>query len=348
MRSPLGRARTRVALPTWRFGRLGVTGAFAVAALLLILAIGAVLDLSASRAGQGRLAEYIRTAMTDPVASIAAAARTHRIVFVADIHGSGATKRLAADAIQAVATQTGLDAVVLEVSSDAQPFIDRYINTAPENTASLMANPAVLRQPNPAAHEYLQIYRRIWRINENVGPDRRIAIYGADAPGWPPSSAVSPAELSRRYAHRDSVMLEVIERRIFLRNPRARVLIFMTGFHGLKGGRGELKTGGTAPVNVLWLAARLQARHPGEVATFLTDAPAGPTSGEVAEYVGTRVPEFLGDEMPSRTFAVRISDAFDVLSDPLVERDSPGVDFEILPRGYNLRDMADTYIRIGS
>jgi len=337
-----------VVLPTGRFGRLGVTGAFGVAALLLILVIGAVLDLSASRAGQGRLAEYIETAMVDPVEAIVSAARTHRIIFLADVHGSAATKRLAAEAIEAVAASSGVDAVVLDVTSDAQAYIDRYIDSSPENTASLLAHPAVLQEPNPASREYLDVYRRVWRINRNVGPDRRISIYAADAPDWPPEKAISPAEFARRYARRDSVMAEIIEQRIFLRNPRARVLIFMGGFHGLQSGRGALQTGGAAPTNVTWLATRLNARHPGEIVTFLTDAPTGRVNGAVAEYVGTRIPEFLGDDLPSRNFAVRINDAFDAIADPLIERDSPGLDFEILPRGYNLRDMADTWIRIGS
>ena len=346
MRSPLGRARTRLALPTGRFGRLGVTGAFGVAALLVILIIGAVLDLSASRAGQGRLASYIETGMMEPVEAIAAAARTHRIIFLADIHGAAGTKRLAADAVEEIASTVGLDAVVLDIASDAQAYIDRYIDTSPENTASLLSNPAVLRESSPASREFLELYRRIWRINQKLGADRRISVYAADAPGWPPSDAVSPAAFARRYAQRDSMMLEVIERRIFSRNPRARILIFMGGFHGLKGGRGMLQTGGTAPADVTWLVTRLQARHPGEVMTFLTDAATGRTNDDVAEYVGTRIPEFLGDDLPRRSFAVRINDAFDAVADPLVERDRPGLDFEVLPRGYNLRDVADTWIRI--
>lgn len=138
-----------------------------------------------------------------------------------------------------------------------------------------------------------------------------------------------------------------MEQRIseFLRQqPRARMLIFMTGFHGLKSGFGQVQTGGTAPVQIAWLGSRLAAAMPEEVFSFLVDAPASTRSADVTAYSGTVLSEIFDQNGVDRTFVTPITSEFDAFSRPLITRKSPGVSFELMPRDYELSDLADAYI----
>jgi hypothetical protein len=331
--------------PRHKYGRLGVTGAFAAVALIVILIAGWLIDRRASTEEEAKLAELARDRDEAPVTAIANAARANRIVFLSDIHNSTATKRLAAQAIERIVATTGLDILALEVGSDQQTVIDQYLDLTREDAALLLTNGQTIREPGHATREYLNIYRTVWKLNQKLGADERIQIVAADLPGWPPARALAPAEAARKAAERDAHMQKQIQDMINL-NPGARVLVFMTGFHGLKSGTGELQTGGTTPVQIAWLGSRLERSAPEEVYTFLVDAPGSGTSTDIVNYSGTSLAQMLQRNGVNRTFVSRITSEFDAFSQPLVIRKQPGLTFQISPRNYRLSDIADAYIHL--
>ncbi|HEX6065777.1 MAG TPA: hypothetical protein VFZ04_16210, partial [Longimicrobiales bacterium] len=207
MWNPLKSIRRRSMLPRRKYGRMGVTSVFAGAALLIILIAGWLIEQQAGNDDEAALVERARAAGDDPVSAIVNAARANRITLLSDIHESAATKRLAARAIEQIVATSGLDVLVLEVGADLQPIIDRYLNVAPEDASLLVTNERTLREPGPASRTYLEIYRTVWKLNEQLGADRRIQILAADLPGWPPARALAPAELARRSAERDPHMM---------------------------------------------------------------------------------------------------------------------------------------------
>jgi hypothetical protein len=330
-------------LPRQKYGRMGVTSAFAGAALVVILIAGWLIESQASNDDEAALIELARAADTDPVSAIANAARANRITILSDIHESAATKQLAARAIEKIAATSGLDVLVLEVGADQQPVIDQFLNVTPEDASLLVTNERALREPGPASRAYLDIYRTVWKLNEQLGADRRIQIVAADLPGWPPARPLAPSEMARKSAERDAHMQKRIEDVIGL-NPGARVLVFITGFHALKSATGELQTGGTAAVQIAWLGSRLARRSPEEVYSFLIDAPASVRTPDVTAYSGTVFSEMLHGGGLSRSFVTPITAEFDAFRRPLVTRKSPGLSFEIVPRDYRLSNLADAYI----
>lgn len=334
-------------MPRRKFGRLGVTGAFAVAALVLIFVAGWLVDRRSSSASDRALAELAEQAAEDPVDMIARAARANRIVFISDIHNATAPKELAASAIRKIASESGLDAVIVEVGADQQPYIDQYLDRAPENAAVLLSHPRTVREPGSATRAMLDVYHTVWQINEKLGPDERIRIIAADLPGWPETGATSMAETASKMAERSAHMQSVIDARVLSTIPTARMLVFMTGLHGLKSGSVMLQAGGGATVTVEPLAARLAASTD-EVFTFLVDAPAAGTTGrEVAPYVGTRVSEILAQQGANQRFAAEVTSAFDYLRRPITEKKTPGIEFSIAPNDYRLSAVADGYINLG-
>jgi hypothetical protein len=332
-------------LPRQKYGRMGVTTVFAAAALLVILVAGWLIEGQASNEDETALAALARAADDDAVTAIANAARANRFTILSDIHESAATKRLAARAIEKIAATSGLDVLVLEVGSDLQPVIDAYLQVAPEDASLLVTNERTLRQPGPASRDYLEIYRTVWKLNEQLGADRSIRIVAADLSGWPPARPLAPGEMARKSAERDAHMLKQIQDAISM-NPAARVLVFMTGFHALKSGMGQLQTGGTAPVQIAWLGQRLAERAPEEVYSFIVDAPASGRATDVTAYAGTMFAEMWGRNGVSKTFVTPVTHEFDAFKRPLTTRRSPGLSFEILPRDYVLSDVADAYINL--
>lgn len=331
-----------------KFGRLGVTGAFAITALVVILIAGWILDQRGASDADQRLAAFARTASTQPIEMVTAAARANRAVFLADIHNSTATKEFAARAIRSIAGTSGLDAVILEVGSDQQPYIDLYFDRQPEDASALLSNGRTLREPGAASRAYLEIYRAIWKINEKRGPAERIRVIAADLPGWPLARPGSPTETARDMAKRAEHMTNIVNSQILNTIPTARVLIFMTGFNVLKTGSLVLQTGGTTPVRITPFAQQL-ATTTDEVYSILVDAPVTGTAGrEVVPYLGTRAFEILREQGVSKPFAATITNEFDYLKHPLVEKKSPGIDFGVEPRNYKLREVADAYINLGN
>jgi hypothetical protein len=334
----------RAWIPSRKYGRLGVTGAFAVVAVAGILLVSWILDWRGASAADRGIAE-LAIGAADPLELVTAAARTNRIVFISDIHNSAAVKQFAARAIADIVELSGLDAVVLEVGADLQPYIDRYLDRAPEDASALLTHGRTLREPGAASRAYLELYRTVWRLNQQLGPDRGIRVVAADLPGWSQASAASPSESARRMAEREEHMLQTVDTLLAMM-PGARLLIFMTGLHGLKSGTVSFQTGGTAPVVVTPLAARLAQSE--KVYTLLVDAPTTAVTGrEVAPYLGTRVAGVLEEAGVRRRFGLRVTSAFDHLRQPIREARTPGIEFGINPRDYRLRDVGDGYINLG-
>jgi hypothetical protein len=324
-----------------------VTGAFSVIALVLILLIGAILDLRRDSAAEHRLAEYLEQNRGDAVQAVVEATRSRRIVFLSDLPASAATKLFAAQVIDSLAAGPGIDAIVLEVPRTMQPYIDRYLDGVTENASILLSNPKTLRE-GPASRQMLELYHRVWQANQTLGADRRIRIIAVDHPSWPPSRAVAPSQLARSFQQRTDSMLKTLDQQVFSRNTRARVLVFMTGWHALQNVRGSIQTGGTANLEITWLADALNRVYPGEVYSFLVDAPGSGRVTEPIAYTGTRFPEVMGELFPRGRFAVRTGAPFGFLDHPLNTPSVPGLEFELVPRDYRLDQIAAGYIYLGN
>ena len=341
------RAERGLEAPRIPYGRLGATGAISIALLAIIFALGGLLDIRGVSGEISEFAKWAEGARRKPIEALVNGSRSHRFVFLADIYGSTETKRLGSAAIEAIARGPGLDAVVLEVGHDLQPVIDRYLDTSPENASILLAEPRVLGSPSGGSRGLLDVYHKIWQLNSDLGADRRIHIIAADLDGWGGGRAESPAERARRFVQRDSAMLKNIEAELLNAAPRARVLIFMTGLHGLENSEAQLQTGGVATVQGRWFAGRLGERYPGEVYSFLVDAAGNGSADELVPYNGTRIPESLKTRMPDGQFALPIGSQFDVFSHAVRENSIPGIRFTIVPQQYRLREVADEYIYLG-
>lgn len=323
---------------------LAVLGAFAV-----IVAAAALFD---SRRGGSDVEDFVAFAserQRDPIELIVAAGRTRRITFVGDVHPSAAAKRLAARAIEALAQESGLDAVVLEVGSDLQPYINAYLASDPEDTSPLMTRPRTIGEQWGTANAFLEIYRTVWRLNQELEPSRRIRIIAADLPDWPPARRLPPAATAALYARRDSHMAELLEREILGRDPGARVFVFMDGHHALKSSGAQLSFGGGEPATLTWLATHLDRRYPGQVYSILVEAPPRPGSYSLSTtQISSRAYDVIrrGLSRPD-AFALTVDTRFDFLARPIREPRAPGLELTLVPRDYRLRDLVDGYIFLG-
>ena len=324
----------------------GVAAGFALASLLGILLLGTVLTRGRTDEGMAALADYAGSAGIEPAQLVAGAARAYRFVFLSDIDGAAEPKRIAAAAIEAAALEAGLDAVGLEVPEDEQPHIDAYLRSDPEDVGILMRRPAALRSHTGTERDYLEIYRTVWRLNRELDALRQIRIFALDLPGWPPSRALPPRALAEGLSRRTQHMAERIETAILGRNPRARVLLFLNGYHGLQNGRGVLEVNGGGTIPVEWLASQLRERHSGDVYTILIDGVRGGVASP-GTYSGTKAGPALRRALRGRPVAVRIDNRFDFLAQPIHENGGPGVRLELRPRSYRLGDVADAYIHAG-
>jgi len=340
-RRHLPRRRTRI--------QLGVLIALAV--VLAAAVLSALLSRAGGQPEVRALVDHTRSRQMDPVDLVVAAARTHRIVFLGDVHPATLPKRIFVQAIEEVARGPGLDAVVLEVPSDLQPQIDTYLESDPENVAHLLRHNSLLQEDWGGFHEYLEIYRRVWALNREFGPARRIRIVAADLPGWPPGPLTPLAVVAERFGQRDAHMAEVIDQQVLARNPRSRALIFMGGYHGLKGGEARLQVGGGNAVPVTWLATRLQRSHTGQVYTIVIDGARRPSSyGLAASYATTPVFEMFRRHLPESDspFALIVDDRLDFILDPVQGARAPGFSLVIGDGTHRLQELVDGYIYLGT
>lgn len=329
--------------PRW----LNTTAIVSIIALVLFALVAALLNRRGGRGETAALADYARRTALPPAQLIAAGARTHRIVVLGDVSGSSAAKRTVADAIEAMATGPGLDAVLLEVDPDAQSYIDAYLESAPQDASILLAHAATMPGSDPNA--YLGIYRRVWDLNARLGADRAITIEAIGMPGWPPARTLAPRQEADMLAGLATYMERKTEETVFAHNPGARVLVFVDGYQTLKSGQGYLAAGGGTPVRVGWLAAALDSAHAGDVYSVLQDGPPGGLrEGASTAFTGTRAyPIFRDASRLTAPFGVPVTNAFDFLRQPIVTTASPGSQLTIQPSNYRLGEVVDGYIYLG-
>jgi hypothetical protein len=350
MWNPIENIRQRMArrryMPRARITRTGTIGKVSIAALVLIIGISAALELRGSREAEALAALAVARGVA-PLDLLERAALRRRLVFLADVPGSLAPKQLLADAIERVSGRSGLDVVALEVAADEQRYIDAYLSTTREDIGILLARPRAIREAEGMANAYLNIYRRVRRLNDALGADRRIRILALDAEGWPPDRALPPHELARRFAERDSIMADRMMG-LLQRQPRTRTLLFVNGLSTLRGGAGVVQTGGTRNLEVHWLAERLARRYPQDVYTLLVDAASqAGTRPRLVAYRGTTAGPLLADRGRAGPVAFTVGDALAALRPPLRLTTTPGTLFELTPRSLTLRELADAYVFLG-
>jgi hypothetical protein len=355
MRSPVERWRQRQArrryMPRVERSKTGITTKLALAVLVLIILIGALLEMRRGGAGaEGAFVEHARENALDPLALVEAAGQSRQLIFLADVTSAPAPKRFAARAVERLATRSGLDLVVLDVPASEQPFIDQYLATTPEDASLLLARPRAIREGDGASREFVDLYRAIWRVNAGLGAHRRVRIVAADHPSWPPHRAMSPHAAARLFGERDPHMLDAAGARALNRNPNARILFFVDGLHALKSGGGRVQTGGTTPVEVTWLAALLAERYAGQVFSILVDAvPSRVITTDAAAYSGTRLGEPLKRAGVRTGFALRSAPALDAVArSPIRVVGTTGIEFMLEPRAAPFSRLADAYIYLGS
>ncbi|HSJ23231.1 MAG TPA: hypothetical protein VK929_01020 [Longimicrobiales bacterium] len=354
MRNPLDSWRQRQArrryMPHARTTKTGTIAKFSMVALVLIILAAALLDMRRGGGAEADAVAHVRENAVDALDLLVQAARSRRLVFLADVPSATAPKQFAAEAIERLATGPGLDLVVLDVSSDEQPFIDRYLATTPEDASILMGRPGAIREGDGASRAFVDVYRTVWRVNQELGAHRRVRIVAADPPGWPPARATAPHDVARMFGDRDGHMAEAVMQRALNREPNARVLFFVNGLHALKSGGGRVQTGGTRPVDVEWLAARMVQRYPQDVYTILTDAsPSRVVTADVATYRGTQLADAMRRAGVQPGSAFRGHEALDAVSrTPVRVVGTTGIDFTMEPHTARFSDLADAYIYFGN
>lgn len=336
-------------MPRAERGQAGRTAQVAALALILIIVAVAVLE-SRAGGGEAELVEYARENALDPLDLVEVAGRARRLLFIADIGSAPAPRVFAARAIERLALGPGLDLVVLNVPAAEQPAIDRYLATTPEDISLLLSRPRAIREDDGASRSFIDIYRAVWRLNQQLGAHRRIRIVAADHPEWPPPRALSPQDAARVFGQRDQHMFDAVNERALARTPGARVLFFLDGLHILKSGGARIQSGGARSVDLTWLAALMAERYPQDVFSILVDAaPNRALSPDVAAYRGTRLAEPLRRGGIAPGIALRADPALDAVARaPIRIVGATGLEFTLQPRAAPLSTLADAYIYFGS
>jgi uncharacterized iron-regulated protein len=180
------------------------------------------------------------SAPSAPLQFLQTALRNHRLVFLGDIHPLAEPKLLVSQMISAQNEDTAIDLLALEVASEQQEWIDRFLASTPEDTTILLEHPRTLRAHWGVSAEYLGIYRAVYRWNADH-PHRRVSILAADLLGWP-ITPLTPHMATGGFVNRDLWMAAAFRKEVD-QHPQWRVLIFMGGYHGLKGVGGQVAIG---------------------------------------------------------------------------------------------------------
>lgn len=324
--------------------KLGRSGGLAVgiglAALLVMLFVQGYIG----GGDADELAEFVREQGMAPEALITSGAAARRVVVLGDVPGLAAPKVLAAQVLRELASRGGVDALVVDVDSALQPVFDRYTATTPED-ASILTREQGLLPAGDAGRQWLELYRAVYTINNELGADRRIRILAA-APGpWPPSQALPPKEAAQAYAARGQAMADRVSAQMLERTSRSRVVALVESLQAIRSGSAELRVGGGGAMEARWMAAALAQRYPVDVYSVLLDVSLDNTGYPiVVQYAGTRVHERLLKAIPSEPVGLPASGPIGEYRDPLLLRTGPGVSVSVLPDDHTLSTLVDGYV----
>ena len=270
---------------------------------------------------------------SDPLRFVQRALAEHRIVFLGDIHPIAQPKLLVTQLIQQQDSRYAIDLLALEVASEQQEWIDRYLASAPEDTAILLNHPRTLRAHWGVSREYLGIYRAVYQWNRNH-PARQVRVLAADLIGWP-IAPLTEHMATGGFVNRDVWMAKAFEK-VLRQHREWRVLIFMGGYHGLKEVGGEVALGRAHDRFDHWFAGYL-AQDGTEVYSILTDAPQ--EDGRPA----TRVYDLLA-RRGRGSFATQLDSTTDVVREPVYDVEQEGFHLEFWPSRFPLRHAVDAML----
>lgn len=313
--------------------------------IILIIVAAAALVLDAGAAGEYTpIIEGLEERGMEPVALVEATGRGAQILVLGDVHGRAGPKRVAAEVIARLSEGPGLDAVLLEVPSSEQRYIDSYLAADEDDASMLLSRGAAVQERYGMAREYLQVYQAVRAANEGLNPSQRIRIIAGDVDDWPPPEGMAPRTIGQVYAGRAEHMLNRLDRELFTIMPDARVLAFVDGYLALQGTYGEIRFGGGEPVRVEWLGELLRRRSGSKARTVLLDAgTASEAMQRLPNYRGTELHRALRRELTGARGAGITGELADV-EDAVLELSTPGLSLDILPTGYRFGDVAQGYV----
>ena len=270
---------------------------------------------------------------SDPFHFLQDAIRHHQIVFLGDIHPLAEPKLLVARLIREQADDATIDLLALEVGSEQQEWIDRYLASSPENTTILLEHPRTLRAHWGLSAEYLEIYRTVYRWNAGHRWNP-VHILAADLRGWP-IAPLTPHMATGGFVNRDLWMAAAF-RKTLQQHPRWRVLIFMGGYHGLKGVGGQVAIGRVHDRFDHWFAGYLKDDSV-NVYTILTDA------RQEGMHGATRMLEHLSGDS-RENFVEALDSTSDSVREPLYDVEQDGFQLEFWPARFPLRSAVDAML----
>lgn len=267
-----------------------------------------------------------------------ASLRQHPVVFFGDIHPLAEPKEIVADVIGRQDSAAAIGLLALEVGSDQQEWIDRYLASAPEDTTILLSHARTLRAHWGASHEYLGIYRAVWRWNA-AHPERPTRILAADVRSWPMAPLTEGMAVGG-FVNRDPWMARAFEKAL-AGAPGRRTLIFMGGYHGLRTVGGEVTLGAVHDRFDRWFAGYL-ADDGVPVYSILTDARLEEGSG------ASRVFDQMAASFGTLNVALPLDTLSDAIRQPLKDVVTDGYRLEFLPSRFALRTAVDALVLLNS
>jgi hypothetical protein len=269
----------------------------------------------------------------DPLRFLQMSVRDHQIVFLGDIHPLAEPKLLVSRLIQEQSEDEAVDLLALEVASEQQEWIDRYLASSPEDVRLLLDHPRTLRAHWGVSTEYLGIYRAVYRWNAQH-PTHPVHILAADLRGWP-IAPLTPHMATGGFVNRD-IWMAAAFRKILQQHPTWRVLIFMGGYHGLKSIGGEVAMGRVHDRFDRWFAGYL-VEDGAKVYTILTDA------RQAGAQPATRMFQRLAGTSGAN-FATVLDSTTDDVREPLFDVDQEGFRLEFWPSRFALRQAVDAML----
>jgi hypothetical protein len=269
----------------------------------------------------------------EPLRFLETAVREHRIVFLGDIHPLAEPKLLVSRLIQEQPEEQSIDLLALEVASEQQEWVDRYLQTRPEDINILLDHPRTLRAHWGVSREYLEIYRAVYHWNERH-PRHPVHVLAADLRGWP-IAPLTPHMATGGFVNRD-IWMAASFRKTLQEHPAWRVLIFMGGYHGLKMVGGEVAIGRVHDRFDHWFAGYLVDEGT-SIYTILTDA------RQANDRPATRMFDRLAG-LSGRNFAMPLDSTTDVVREPLYDVEQEGFALEFWPSRFALRKAVDAMV----